>query len=153
MKLATVLVLAVVVLTTSSCSRRNNRVQAVPLPVPATPAAPGRPASAPAPAPAARPAAAKTLPAPQPPAPVPEPLVTAEQRSSWSEEIEVTLRQAEQNAAALQGRSLPAARQRDLGRVQSFIRQARAAEKAHDYVTARSYAQRAEVLSRDLLNR
>ena len=79
--------------------------------------------------------------------------MNAEERSTISEQIEASLRQAEQNAAALKGRSLPPAHQRDLGRVQSFIRQARAAEQARDYATARSYARRAEVLSRDLLNR
>jgi hypothetical protein len=139
----------------SACSKRKNAVQALPMPValPAPSTAPKAPTPAPTPAPRA-PVVNRTPAAPPaPPAPLPEPLTTAEQRSTWSGEIEASLRHAEQNAATLRGRNLPAAQQRDLERVESFIRQARAAEQVHDYSAARSYARRAEILSRDLLKR
>jgi hypothetical protein len=153
MKAAALICAGLVMLTGSACSRRRNTVQAAPLtvPVPATSVAPKR-TTAP-PRPAVHPSTVKTASAEEHPSiPVLEPLVSPEQRSTWSEEIEARLRQAEQNAASLRGRKLPAM-QRDLERVQSFIRQARTAEQAHDYATARSYAERAEILSRDLMKR
>jgi hypothetical protein len=80
-------------------------------------------------------------------------VTTPEQRNTWAEQIRSSLARAEQNALALQTRMLTGPQKRELERVRSFIRQARTAERSHDYVTARNFAERAQVLSDDLLSR
>lgn len=139
----------VLLLGSSGCSRRKKQSVLSP-PAPVVPTAPRR--STPVPAVSQRPAQPKAE-APKPPAAVVEPLTTPAQRNTWAEQIASSLQKAEQNAAALQSRNLRGEPLRALGRVQSFIRQAREAERAHDYVTARTFAQRAQVLSEDLLKR
>jgi hypothetical protein len=79
--------------------------------------------------------------------------MTPEERTTWADQIQSSLARAEQNASVLQARPLTGPQKRELERVRSFIRQAREAERAHDYITARNFARRAQVLSDDLLNR
>jgi hypothetical protein len=152
----TALVCAAMLLTvTTGCSRRKKQsVQTPPsvaAPVPLAPTPPKRPASGAAATPRAPSPRVEIVPIP--PTPPLEPVISPAQRSTWSEEIASSLQKAEQNAAALGSRNLNGSQKRELARIQSFIRQAREAERVHDFITARTLAQRAYVLSQDLVNR
>lgn len=85
--------------------------------------------------------------------PVLESMRTPEERRDVIGRITASLGRAEGNLARLRGRQLNADSAREVARVESFIRQARAAMQSNDLMTAREYAQRAEVLSADLLER
>ena len=68
-------------------------------------------------------------------------------------EIESSIQTAEHNVATLHSRRSSARTAEDVARVQSLIRQARAAQSANDLPSARIFARRAEILSADLLSR
>lgn len=137
----------------AGCSKRQPVVTAPPpAPVPQVQTPPAKRRTTP-PAP---PATERTRTEQQPPAPAPrtlEPLATPEERNSQLQHIETSLKAAERNVVAVQTRGLAPRVADDLARVQSLIRQARAAQAAHDLPSARSFARRAEILSADLLNR
>jgi hypothetical protein len=78
---------------------------------------------------------------------------TPEEKQAMLEQIKASVARAESNLSILRSRQLNGSDARELGRVNSFLRQARTAEQSSDLVTARQYAQRAELLSVDLLNR
>ena len=64
-----------------------------------------------------------------------------------------SLNRAEANLAQLRDKPLTNESQRDASRVRSFVQQARESLRNNDLATAREFALRAEVLSRDLLKR
>ena len=149
-----VAVLAAVVL--AGCSKRQPVVTAPPpAPVP-TPTQVQTPPSKRRTTQPAAPAAERTGTEQEPPAPTPrtlEALTTPEERNAQLQHIEASLKAAERNVVAVQTRGIAPRVPDDLARVQSLIRHARAAQAAHDLPSARSFAQRAEILSADLLNR
>ncbi len=79
-----------------------------------------------------------------------QPYTTPEERSAFTREIDDRVRVAEQNLARLRQRGVSA---EEAERVASFVRQARAAQADGDFSSARNFAARAEILSRDLLAR
>ena len=137
----------------AGCSKRQPVVTGPPpAPVPQVQTPPAKRRTTP-PAP---PATERTRTEREPPAPAPrtlEPLSTPEERIAQLQQIEASLKTAERNVVAVQTQGIAARAGDDLARVQSLIRQARAAQAAHDLPSARSFARRAEILSADLLNR
>ena len=131
---------------TTACNRK--KIAVAPPPPPVITSAPEKSA-----APVRR---VKRAPAPRPiereTTPPLESVRTEQEKREMLELIKGTIARAEANVAALRRRPLSADTARELGRVDSFLRQARAWEEANDLVAARVYAQRAELLSNDLLN-
>ena len=121
---------------------------------PATQPPPARHRSRPTPnqtAPAPTPAA----PTPSaPPAPITPPrlgtLLTPERQQALNQEIDQSLSRARRNLASLAGKNLDAAGREAQRQIQSFIEQAQKA-RASDLEASRSLAERADLLSRDLL--
>jgi hypothetical protein len=134
------------VVAASGCSRK----QAAP-PVPATVPAPPVPKStASKPVPAAVPPPAKPSETVKPPS-LGE-ILPSPSREQLLKDIEASLDRARRNIATLQSRTTTAAdRNRDVARVQTFIRQAQDARSNNDLVVARSLAERADLLSQDLI--
>ncbi len=93
-------------------------------------------------------------PAPPQPAPAPPPrlgtMLTPERQQALNQEIDRSLGRARRNLSALAGKSLDAAGREAARQVESFIQQAQTA-RASDLEASRSLAERAELLSRDLL--
>ena len=85
--------------------------------------------------------------------PAVEVMTTAEDRKTLRETITASLGRAEQNLSAVRGRPDAARFRADVLRVESFLRQAQAAQENNDLRLAREYAQRAEVLAADLTRR
>lgn len=126
---------------------------------PATIAPPPIEAQFPAPPPrrpdSRREVAAKPEPEPEPEAPKPPPmprltqLLTPEEERKYNQEIDNSLERARQNAALIAQRPLKPEQQVVLERVHAFLQQT-VEVRTLDLVTARSLAQRADLLARDL---
>lgn len=137
----------------AGCSRRQSAVT-----VPARiPAPPPKPALAPKRrTPQTPPAEKARTPQEVPPSTIPptlEALTTPQERATHLRQIESSIQTAEQNVATFHSRRSSARTAEDVARVQSLIRQARAAQSANDLPSARIFARRAEILSADLLSR
>ncbi len=126
-------------------------------PKPETPPAPSpSPASSPSSAPVSPPAKpATTKPRPDPAKPAPpqispglSPQQQAEAEHATKEDINV----AERNLQAVYGRQLNAAQHDLVEKIHGFLGQAHEAMRASDWVRARNLAQKAHVLSTELLN-
>jgi hypothetical protein len=85
------------------------------------------------------------------PAPSLGEMVTNADREETSRHIDAALDRARKNLAVLANHSLTAEQTKNVERVGILSRQAREARAANDLVTARNLADRAEVLSQDLL--
>jgi hypothetical protein len=146
-RIATVLM----VVAAAGCSKKQPVVNVPPTPAPQlqTPPAPRRTTHAP-PRTTERTRTEREPPAA--PQRTLEPLASPEDRAAHVKRIETSIKTAEQNLSTLQMRQ-PATRKEDLAHVQSLIRQARAAQTANDLPSAQSFAQRAEILSADLMAR
>ncbi len=133
--------------------------------LPKVSAPPIAPPSQPAPATRTRttrrqaPAPAQPGPATEPAAPVVPPgatplltqLLTAAEQQTYNTAIDEALQRTQQNLARVAGRKLTAEQSQNLERITTFVQQANQARQA-DLVTARSLAQRADVLAQDLVN-
>ncbi len=78
-------------------------------------------------------------------------VLTDEQRHDYETHLQSALNSANKNLTSLNGRSLSSQQQTMRTQVESFMRQAQEASKS-DLVTARSLAERAALLSQDLLD-
>jgi outer membrane biosynthesis protein TonB len=129
------------------------------------PAAPPetKPATTPAPpsaisVPPAKPAPAKPRPAPpepMQPKPAPpqlSPRLTPEQQAEAERRTNDDIALAEKNLVLAAGRTLNSAQQDLVEKIRGFIGQAREAIRASDWVRARNLAQKAQVLSNELVN-
>ena len=124
------------------------QVNKLPEPPPAPARKPSRSAAAPASAPAA------AVPAPVPPAPaVPPPklgdILTPEEQRQYGASIDQSLSHAQTSLNAIAGRQLDKAQQAEVDQIRNFIQQAQATRNS-DLAGAKSLAERAEVLARDL---
>ena len=131
---------------TTACSKKKTAVMPAPVVI-AAPEKSSAPVKRARRTPASRPAQERETTPPL------ESVRTQQERREMMELVKGSITRAEANVAALRKRSLTSDNARELGRVDSFLRQARLYEEANDLVTARQYAQRAELLSHDLLNR
>lgn len=77
-------------------------------------------------------------------------MLTPERQQALSQEVDRSLSRARRNLAALAGKHLDAAGREAERQVKSFIQQAQTA-RASDLEASRSLAERADLLSRDLL--
>jgi outer membrane biosynthesis protein TonB len=134
-------------------------VEAAPtLPATATPPPPAVTLSAPKPAPPRRPASdsapaeAQSEQATHAPVPQIAPQLSPGDQASYQHKTEDDLSAAEKNLAETDGKQLNAA-QRDLvGKIRSFASQSRDASKGGDWVRAQNLAQKARLLSAELIN-
>lgn len=123
-------------------------------PPPPPPAQPSRPRRASQPAKPAAPAPSQPA-APQAAAQVPQQvpqlgqILTDGERQEHAKAVQAHLAKARAYLAGMRGRAITAEQQSGIARVEGLIRQAEEAGK-NDPVSARSLAQRAEVLARDL---
>jgi hypothetical protein len=115
--------------------------------VPPPPVSPSRPRRSPAASPAIETSPSNTG-APAPPLRL-GPMTTPEQEHDLNGQIDQMLSNAEATLNTFQGRALTRDQETAVAQVKSFIRQARDRRKS-DLPGARSLAQRAEILSRDL---
>jgi hypothetical protein len=77
--------------------------------------------------------------------------MSAEQTREYTRIIDDSLNRAQRNIAILHTRQLTPEQMRGISRVETFIRQAREARAQNDLVTARNFAERADLLSQDLM--
>ena len=84
--------------------------------------------------------------------PVLEPRRTEEELAAVHRQVEASIRKAEQDLAAFLARQ-PSGAAQDVELVRSMLRQSRVAQSSNDLPSARSFAQRAEILAADLLKR
>ena len=119
-------------------------------PTPQPPPEPEKPKPAPRPR-APKPASPETV-APQDPSRVPQltQILTPAEQEAHQKAIEAAIDNAEANLAKLAGQRLNASQQANVERAKSFIQQARQT-RANDLATARSLAERADLLSQDLI--
>jgi len=140
-----------------SCERRQVSVPVPPQPAPEPAAAETAPQSAP---PQSTPAAKKPLrsassstPAPPAPASTPAPklgdVLSSDEHKQLSASIDQSLSRAQASLNRLSGRQLSTDQQSEVDQIQSFMKQAQATRNS-DPSGARSLAERAEVLARDL---
>ena len=166
-KIALALLLFAVMLGASGCKKRT--VHAGP-PVPPmappaepAPANPTPPATKPETPPEAQPAPPPVAPTPKPPAkprldppkPAPpqiSPGMTAEEQAQAERRTNEGINAAERNLQAAYGRQLNAAQHDLVEKIRGFLAQAREAIRASDWVRARNLAQKARVLSVELIN-
>ena len=80
-------------------------------------------------------------------------MTTPEEHDALAKAAMHSIVRARNNLSVLKVRGSAAMRAHEIGRVESFVRQAEAALDAHRVTSARDLAERAEVLSQDLLNR
>ena len=110
------------------------------------------PANPPATTPATTPPATQPAP-PQPATPVNPPrlgaILTPEQQREYNNAIDQSLARAQASLGSIANRSLSSEQQTTVEQVQAFVRQAQEARK-NDLSAAKSLAERAEVLARDL---
>lgn len=146
----------------SSCGKKHKARIPVPLPpqpAPAAPApAPSEPASenashpvhhrAPA-APAPAPSAAPARPASAAPIQLGD-MLSPDEQQKLSAAIDASVARANRNLAALSGRTLSSGQRETVNQIRSFLKQAENA-RSTDLQAARSLAERADLLSRDLL--
>jgi hypothetical protein len=149
---------AAVVLAASGCARRQ---ASAPSPVP-PPVATGAPATSndqkrrtPAQPRTTPPAPKAQAPSPgrtgEAAAPVLAEMIPPEARRAMLRQIEAALERAQANIATLRGRTSTDGEARAIARVEMFVQQAREARSANDLTAARSIAERADLLSKDLL--
>lgn len=102
----------------------------------------------------AKPAEAEPAAAAAPPPLIPklEVILTAEERKEYDKRLDGAVDRAKVSLAAMQGKSLSGEQKEAVGRIQSFLAQAEQARQ-RDLVSAVSLAERADLLSRDLLER
>jgi hypothetical protein len=126
-------------------------VPAPPVSSPSKPPPP-RKASSPQRAPSPPIPAAEPEAAPQPAQPQPQltQLLSPRERQLYNQAIDEALRSVQRNLSLLAGKKLTGEQSVNLERVHAFVRQARQS-RAADLVTARSLAQRADLLARDLV--
>ncbi|HYO81209.1 MAG TPA: hypothetical protein VES20_07405 [Bryobacteraceae bacterium] len=145
----------IVLVVLPSCSKRKapplsgTATRRVPVTSPQPPRRTSTPAKRPA-RPVQRPeqaAAAAVTP------PVLEALSTPQERAEQLRLIEASLDRARANVAALKARGSAATQGNEIGRLDSFVRQAESARSSQQLGTALDFARRAEVLSSDLLRR
>jgi hypothetical protein len=110
------------------------------------PAAPPRPAPVPA-----APAAAAPQPAPAPAPPRISPVLTAADQQRLTELATDQIRTAERNLQSATGRRLNSLQQDLYQKVQGFLSQAHDAIRANDWVRAQNLAEKAQVLSAELI--
>ncbi|MBM3813285.1 MAG: hypothetical protein FJW20_16795 [Acidimicrobiia bacterium] len=128
-------------------------VPAPEIPVPTRPPAPRTPPQRQAQQAGAHPtepAAQPATPAPSVPQPRLTQLLSPQEQQSYHRAIEEAIRRTEASLASLAGKRLTKEQSINLERTRTFLRQARETRQA-DLVTARSLAQRAEVLAEDLV--
>lgn len=113
--------------------------------VPAQPPAAQPPPTAPSTPPARRP----TRPANNAPAPRLGDVLTADQQRQYNAAIDQSLSRAQNSLNQIASRRLTKEQETMVGQIQSFIQQAQAARKSN-LAAARSLAERADVLARDL---
>ena len=108
-----------------------------------------------APAPAPKPPRTESATPPAPPAATPPPIlgeiVDPNNQAEIERAIQSSLERAQQNIARLHQRSPTPEQLRGIAQVETFIRQAQDARRTNDFSNARSLAERADVLSQDLL--
>jgi hypothetical protein len=113
---------------------------------------PARPAASPAPVPASSATPTPAAP-PPPPAPTPAPklgdVLTADERKQLGSAIDQSLANAQASIDHIRGRQLTAAQAEDLEQIRNFVKQAQTTRES-DPGGAKSLAERAEVLARDL---
>ncbi len=162
------LLLAAVTLGVSGCKKRTVHA-APPAVAPAPPAAPppsspapvetkpeAPPESAPAPAPTpppAKPAPAKSRPPdpPKPAAPQISPRLSPEEQAIAERRSNEDIYAAERNLQAAYGKQLNTSQHDLVEKIRGFLGQAREAMRAGDWVRARNLAQKAQVLSVELV--
>lgn len=115
--------------------------------VPANPPAPHRAGSA-----TGQPENAEPEPAAHPPAPQISPQLSARDQATYEHKTSDDLGVAEQNLGQANGKQLSAAQQDLVEKIRSFISNSRAASKSGDWPTAQNLAQKARLLSVELLN-
>jgi type IV secretory pathway VirB10-like protein len=128
------------------------------LPAPSTP--PPAPVTIPAPRPAAprrpagdQPAAeSQSEPATHAPAPQISPQLSPTDQASYARKIEEDTSVAEKNLQETSGKQLNAAQQDLVGKIRSFLSQSREASKDGDWARAQNLAQKARLLSNELIN-
>ena len=168
---AIVLLLFAVLLSASGCQKRTAHA-ATPAPPPA-PAPPLEPVPDPTPsiltppetAPETAPASPPVAPAPKPapvkphpdapkPAPPPQisPGLSPEEQAAAEQRTRNDINAAERNLQAAYGKQLNTAQHDLVEKIRSFLAQAHEAMRASDWVRARNLAQKAHVLSVDLLH-
>jgi outer membrane biosynthesis protein TonB len=171
-KILLALLLAAVAFGASGCKKHTVHA-APPVPQPAPPAEPApTPAPMPAPpepkleappeappasppvAPAPKPAPLKPRPDPVKPAPPPQltPGLSAEEQAAAERRTNEDINSAERNLQAAYGKQLNAPQHDLVEKIRGFLAQAREAIRASDWVRARNLAQKARVLSVELLN-
>jgi hypothetical protein len=123
------------------------QVNKLPPPAPVVTTKPTRPAAAPAPAPPAPTPAAP--PAPVQPAPKLGDILSADDQKQFSASIDQSLSRAQASLNSIGGRQLNKDQQAQVEQIRNFMRQAQAT-RGSDLAGAKSLAERAEVLARDL---
>lgn len=95
------------------------------------------------------PPAAPTPPAPAAPAPKLGDVLTSDEQKQYSASIDQSLSQAQNSLNSIAGRSLKQEQQAEVEQIRNFMQQAQAT-RTSDPAGAKSLAERAEVLARDL---
>ena len=158
-KIALALLLAAT-LAVSGCKKRTVHAAtpappAEPAPTPEPkPETPPAPSLSPAPiSPPAKPAPAKPRPDPAKPAPPQiSPGLSPQEQAAAERATNEDINVAERNLQAVYGKQLNAAQHDLVEKIRGFLGQAREAMRASDWVRARNLAQKARVLSTELLN-
>jgi hypothetical protein len=118
---------------------------APPVSIPATKAAPPRKPPEPVTEAAAEPPA-------RPPAPLISPQLSPGDQASYERKTGEDVSVAEKNLQGAQGKQLSAAQQDLVDKIRSFLAQARDASKGGDWARAQNLAQKARLLSIELVN-
>ncbi len=163
---AVILLLCALALVASGCKKRTVHagppaVSTAPPEEPASPLAPApaevkpetRPETPPAPVTTPAPVAPPAKPAP--PRPVPpqiSPQISAEEQAAAERRTYEDIRMAERNLQVAYGKQLNAAQHDLVEKIRGFLGQSREAIRASDWVRARNLAQKARVLSGELVN-
>jgi hypothetical protein len=116
---------------------------------PPPPAPAAKKSTRPTPAPAATVPSAPTPPAPAPPPPKLGDILTADEQKQYNTAIDQSLSRAQTSLNLIGGRQLNKDQQAEVEQIRNFIQQALSA-RGSDPAGAKSLAERAEVLARDL---
>jgi outer membrane biosynthesis protein TonB len=122
---------------------------------PASESKPETPESAPSPPALVVPPPRTTPPKPEPPKPAPpqiSPRLSPEEQAAAEQKTYEDIGTAERNLQAAYGKQLNAAQHDLVEKIRGFLGQAREAIRASDWVRARNLAQKAVVLSVELIN-
>jgi hypothetical protein len=122
-----------------------------PEPPPSIPATPEPVRGAIAPRPPAEPAAAKPRPEPEPESPQISPQMTGAQLADAQRRTTDDIRLAEGNLQRAYGKQLNASQHDLVEKITGFLAQAHEAVRANDWVRARNLAEKAQVLSLELV--